>query len=1673
VANRHALLIGVPHYEDPEFDDVRLGAAVTADIAAMRAALDQSGYNITDCGMGEARGEATPTRIRRAIKTACADVPAGGVLLIYFSGHGLTINGQDYLVPTDAYRADLRSDVASLVPVMPTESLAACRAGLIVFFVDACRNDLAREEVTGPRSGEPGGQLPFLADGGHFVLVMGCSADQVCQYDENGSAFTQSLAKVLDARNPARTLKEVVGEVTRDMIRRSRQSQGDPQEPVVRYPEVLKLAGHVPVCDGDERAAAWRKAVEASPLLALYDHPDHVQAVVAECARHCGAARDTLRTRTGLADLWTDQDYPVRVLRRSEFLLRESTGAAALRSGEAALLIAAPFLREAALAVGIHDAAGIDPANLDRTYTSGARGDLELTHEMHQHLVRRAVGLRERARTTSGETPNADLPEAKASDHLAMWLVHQWLDTRVQLWDEPGVQEICRLGQPLLRGDQGAVSDFEATKLVQAVLLAVGAEPADERLLGRLTAAYMSDRWRFVAAVLWLAGGMAADLRRLPPVVPDLLGTGMELPFTDIQDAAGRRAEWSAQDTGGVDLRLVCEHPALHDAFESIVERVAKTRDVIRAKRLLPPDLESRLPLTCTATGLRPATRQDDEPAYAVPLSRFQIAEEKVRELLMGKQLYGDPSLAIRELYQNALDACRWRQTRQEYRCRRFGDPAHWTGLIRFMQGTDDAERPFIECADNGVGMDLNTLKHVFANAGERFVYGQDFRAEQAAWSELDPPLRLIPNSQFGVGVFSYFMLADEITVTTRHQRRDGGVATEAYEVRIASSGSLIQIRQAPGELPNAGTRVRLYLGGDVTGVSVLRTLRDLLWVAEHRVEVRSPDGDEAWNPGELRRPNDTGQPLQHGWDLWWVSGEGGIAADGIKTGKEFFGLVVNLRDERRPQFTVDRNKLRVWDEKWVNAEIRRSLPDLVDWPGFTLSWLWQVAGSMPAIAQQIYDHAVTTGHHAKVGETWGKSATVPVSVAGCLSNDHWLFVQDNRNYARWFTAWRAGIWHNLVTVPTSQSLTAIAQRTDGFPVPDSVDSDLFDKLDAYDNDERPSAGRILGALAHADRPIIAQLRRLRRYAITGLDLSAARRVPPIAHAIKDDDAEWLLPAFAAWSNSAGRQGICSAGPLLWASWRLGQPLGEVVRRVRQLVPDGWSLPMPELGDLSTYTCTFDEARFLSHDFRSSGHWWVEGELPPAHLVRASDEVERSLIDILAMCDRFAPLGVSVANREAYPEHPDLVETLALRYVSAPGQLLTPLHLVLVAGRAGISVGAACVGLARLEQCGLLARPEVTGPGGFTPSRQDLNFMERLRQYTRTRVTDKFMDNPWVIIADVLLGEEEADAEAEQRTARNLSSFIAPTGMVNWHDIIGIAYGQEKTLVQVAEAIRAVYPDAQLPSISAKCANLKVPYAVFRALGNWGDRDVAASGPAGIVDIMKYSAQPLGDFLGQLDSFRLPGDTLPSFDESIKRELNQVKFDEYDLDILTRFDELGELTYLRTIKSLQLVQTAGRLGWTLAEAHRRFARLVPIGLTLEYLQVDLPDEIVYWYDLLALTTYFDGQEPVISGTIDQAYLEKAAEEVFDAPPEQIPEKAALLRKRLKIYAPLFQFELDTPEEDPVGLRRDHRQARKLARVCRDRGELSGGRAVQGRVGAWRQDRDRVRPLPGLRWPDRY
>jgi hypothetical protein len=59
--------------------------------------------------------------------------------------------------------------------------------------------------------------------------------------------------------------------------------------------------------------------------------------------------------------------------------------------------------------------------------------------------------------------------------------------------------------------------------------------------------------------------------------------------------------------------------------------------------------------------------------------------------------------------------------------------------------------------------------------------------------------VRVHPNSRFGIGVLSYFMLAEEITVETCRLGPDGSLG-ERLRVSIAGPGSLFRVRSlGPG----------------------------------------------------------------------------------------------------------------------------------------------------------------------------------------------------------------------------------------------------------------------------------------------------------------------------------------------------------------------------------------------------------------------------------------------------------------------------------------------------------------------------------------------------------------------------------------------------------------------------------------------------------------------------------------------------------------------------------------------------------------------------------------------------------------------------------------------------------------------------------------------------------
>jgi hypothetical protein len=1595
---------------------------VRADIARMSDALSQSGYEIRHCGVGDSSGqEPTGNRIRAAVLKTLREAPTGGVLLVYFSGHGVVVDGQSWLVPQDAYTGPAGLEVESLVPVVPRD-LSQCPARLVLFIIDACRNDLA-DLLSTPWER---GQLP-IPENGAFVLFNSCRAGQRSLHGDDGSFFTQALAEVLDRRHEARTLDAVRTAVTRRLARKAARTDSLEQTPemVIAQSGIARdeVESQV-ICEGDPVSTAWRRAVEATSLWQRIEPEEAdvgrirraVVEIVDDCATRWLESREHLAERTGMRDSWSAQDYPVRVLAAVELCL---PARAELTSGEVAVVVTAPFLREIALSAGLRLAAGIAPQDFTRTFRNGPRSDLEITHAMHEHVCRRAEGLARR-----GET--------EARDALAAWLVHRWLAGRSSLWDDSHMCELMQRLAAAVVGQVGAanVTARELFSQLRVLVRGIDADPADRQLVGDLHAHIFDRRLRSLAGVLWLGGVMAADPRRMPTVVVDHVGVGAELPLSALHTATVK-ATWHR--TGDqLALTAVCDHPALYAAFEGLVRRAEGARRVLSDLEL-DEEFDRSLPAAFSPANIR-AEINEGTPAFDTPLLQFRLSDDKVRELLMGRQLYGEPDLAIRELYQNALDACRYRGTRRAYLDRTNVPTTNWTGRIELRQGVAADGREYIECTDNGVGMGKDVLLSTFANAGERFVYRPTFRAEYARWQELMPPLQMVPNSQFGVGVFSYFMLAEEITIATRPTDEADVVAQHGYSVRIASSGSLFRIIPST-DMPGGGTRVRLYLTGE-DRISVLRSLRRLLWVAEFEVDVAEEEGSaEVWLPEELRYPTATVTPLKYGTDLWWVSGDGGLAADGVRTNEERHGLVVNLRAARRPQFTVDRNRLREWDREWIKNEIEASLPALQEWRGLTLPWLWRVTDKTPTVAEQVFDWLLAHQRQIPVEGSFAHGTLAPIERVGCLPVDQLLFNGDlglssgSRNM--WLLAWRVGVWKGILTFVGVESVPE-ATQLDGFPVVRPLDAAVLDKVyeagrryaspSAYG---RPSVEELVELAAdEEEEPPVTRLSRLRRYAITGLDASAAREIAPVHCRFRDNyelltegiEHRSLLYAVAAWASPGSPPRAAVGSLLARASLDLHATLGEVLSRAAAIVPPDWTAPA-DVGELRDQVFTWNDVELFSRDLDGVPPW-VGPTISPSHIVRVSAKLGRSVPEVLIAFDRYRPFGYEVIGGQSFPPDLQRVEHEALTYVHDWGETLTGLHLFVLSGRVGATVQQVRDGLVRLAEAGFLRLPSDDPEPDATPTESERVIISEdllLYDYGNSR---QVLATGWAAVRAMAqaIGQRHIpgfdDRLAERR---RLLRIVDPRRPLSLAEVIDLSYSLDCSLAEAITYLTTLFPDtADLSSMSpavvqsdATCHRWEERTAL---IGRWDDLHYGVHGvgwgltAADIVRGAAWARQSVATFLGWLESFRPLGVPLPTLDEEERRTLDGRPADRYEVAMLHRTQGNGRVLTVEVVSVLWLVQVAARYGWTVADCHRRMARLTPLGLRLEYRAEACPDELVSWQDLLILTVHRDGQEPVVRGAVSADHIAAAAAEV--------EESAEAVKARLVRFAELFELHLE-------------------------------------------------------------
>ena len=120
--------------------------------------------------------------------------------VIYFAGHGIEVDGQNYLIPTDA---TLESDNQVLFETVPLDNVVEATAGARKFrlvILDACRNNPFLASMTRVASSRSIGRgLSRVEPQGGVLVAYAAKAGQIAlDGDEGNSPFVRALVEQLD-----------------------------------------------------------------------------------------------------------------------------------------------------------------------------------------------------------------------------------------------------------------------------------------------------------------------------------------------------------------------------------------------------------------------------------------------------------------------------------------------------------------------------------------------------------------------------------------------------------------------------------------------------------------------------------------------------------------------------------------------------------------------------------------------------------------------------------------------------------------------------------------------------------------------------------------------------------------------------------------------------------------------------------------------------------------------------------------------------------------------------------------------------------------------------------------------------------------------------------------------------------------------------------------------------------------------------------------------------------------------------------------------------------------------------------------------------------------------------------------------------------------------------------
>ncbi|UKJ75930.1 caspase family protein [Azospirillum brasilense] len=862
MSHRRALLLAIADYEwVPKLEYVR------SDVPRMRQALERMGVplnNVSAYGAGceDPGADLSTARMQTRIRDFLKGAEEGDDLIVYFSGHGIELSGHRLIIPQD-YNTEYPSPVSAMISDTDLFSWARqSKAASVLYLIDACRAGMRltlEHDTKGLPPHVSEADVSPLDDAPTIVIIFSCGAGEESGPERDAgacSAFTRAFAEALEAEDDRHHLSDVIALAQERLNGFANPPQritlGDLSS-VGRRKEPWRLSvkesragqfrdrlGNSPWVRRLKSMALWEPFQREAPALAM-----QVEAIA---LRAESRVRETRRAFP--QQRWRADDAPFRTLERTAQCLLPKADATL---AETAVLLAVPFVYEAVLAAAELRLAA-EGAPLTPLPTEDCPSGASPFHRAWRNAAlndeagfRRVDRHRERNRT-------------EVADDMAAWRFTAFCHRAGELWDpSPSIGWAAAVvadtvsPTPLKEGwgDDRVARVLSAERLLRFARLMFaefddvvldasgrsGARLDHDVRVGDGAKGLTLDEVK-VVHLLNIGARLALDARRLSAVLVEHLGCDDRLTLSKIQERL-EHTEWHERGER-LTLGLLCPHEALDAALRDAVEELDAYLRRLGAADELHCRIAPALPAAFDARDLKPES-SGNAPLYDPEHLSFTLDHGQVMELLMGKELCGDSDLALRELYQNALDACRYRRAHEDW-LRKTGKVASlaraYEGGIVFRFATDESGRRYVECEDNGIGMADRHLRRLFARAGQRFTDSHEYHLDKARWEEAG--ISFYPNSRFGIGVLSYFMLAEEVEVESQRLPRPSERSDEPMHARVLGSGSLFRLDRGVRKIfDGSGTCVRLYLTDQERPLEdYCGTVLDWLWLPEFRVRI-------------------------------------------------------------------------------------------------------------------------------------------------------------------------------------------------------------------------------------------------------------------------------------------------------------------------------------------------------------------------------------------------------------------------------------------------------------------------------------------------------------------------------------------------------------------------------------------------------------------------------------------------------------------------------------------------------------------------------------------------------------------------------------------------------------------------------------------------------------------